>query len=357
MSSSLCLVIRTINRVDFLKQLIASVEAQTNKDFSVVAVNNGGNDLTQDILESWQQTSSLSIHVQRNRENSGEILFPDALNCDYQVFVGDDDLLLPTAVATIRDAMRSAPERSLYAFSSKTISKLGWRLPATFRPCGYGLSRETVVGRLLMDSCFIFSATAYRTTYLQRSPIDFAQLDYCVDWLMSLLCIVQGAPYISEDPILLSRLHSSQDSSVSNRQIAEEQKRAMLINFAASQTIHEYLSTLSQSEFADLVSAMRRYMQSQRNVRDRDASILALVQIVRSTKSHNSPMCTSDFPIALDAALTGQRTSQPVDLEVPTVTRQDGFREHLYLSLSMLRSRSRSTLGRFVRNLLRTDGN
>ncbi|UIZ91664.1 glycosyltransferase [Corynebacterium sp. CNCTC7651] len=91
--------ISTFNRAEFLPECLASVFAQTFRDFEVIVVNDGSTDNTKEVLESIDDPRLRVIH----QENRGLAAARNRITAEargtYIAVHDDDDLMLPTRLA------------------------------------------------------------------------------------------------------------------------------------------------------------------------------------------------------------------------------------------------------------------
>lgn len=355
-AQSLCLVVRTVSRPHMLKQLIESIEEQVDRRFAVVAVNNGGDDQTQSILETWSQQSHLSIHIIREKENRSFLLYEEALRHDFVMFIGDDDLLYPTSTEKIHKLLKSSEGASLVACSSQAVGPNSWKLPEKFVPCGMNSSQAWILGRLLMDSCFVFSATAFRSDVLAQSHFDFNRFDYCVDWLMYLVGLITSHCVTSDEIVLRTRLHKQQGWAKANRDLVQRQVETMLMEFCTSPQYHSYLDKLPLNEAEELLSAMLAYLTTQvpQNARHIAVYGLTLSFLVTSSRSGNAaasvdfqPSSASGRFLRLDRS--GVRTTSGHDVAVTAKRPLADLVSYAELLVQFLVTKARGFVSRLVR--------
>lgn len=109
------LIVRTVNRPTLLTRALASLSNQTSKNFEVVLVNDGGDDV-QSIVDHYSK--HYPITYIRNLKPLGRTL---AINIGIRNarskwvgFLDDDDILYPWHMATFSRALRSNPEPQVF---------------------------------------------------------------------------------------------------------------------------------------------------------------------------------------------------------------------------------------------------
>lgn len=109
------IIIPAYNCRDTLNRTLCSLGAQTDNDFSVHVVDDCSTEGFQDILDAHRE---LELRVSRNSVNLGcgmsRQVGIDATEADYIAFLDSDDVLLPYAVETWKNAARSAPDVDMF---------------------------------------------------------------------------------------------------------------------------------------------------------------------------------------------------------------------------------------------------
>ena len=116
----------TYNRAETLKRLYDSLLSQTFQEFEWVIVDDGSDDNTKEIVNSWQKASIIDIRYEF-QSNSGKHV---AYNRGVQLARGklflnvdSDDYLLPDALEIFSDAWRNIPPEKRTNFTG--VSALG----------------------------------------------------------------------------------------------------------------------------------------------------------------------------------------------------------------------------------------
>ena len=91
-------IIPTYNRADLVRQALASVKAQTYRDFEIVVVDDGGTDGTCEALSAWREIRVLR-HAHRRGVSAARNTGIDAARGEWLAFLDSDDLWLPDKLA------------------------------------------------------------------------------------------------------------------------------------------------------------------------------------------------------------------------------------------------------------------
>lgn len=352
----MAVVIRTVSRPRYLLELIESLEAQTTRDFSVIAINNGGSDQVQSILETWQLQSDLRVSIRRNSQNESLALDDEMLSYSYLLFPGDDDLYFPDAIERALAATSASPNAALFTYASKPIGPLGWRLPLLFKPCLSAHSNgASLLGRLLGDSCLVFSATVFPTWAIRDSEFDFHNFPYVTDWLLFLIATSNGPVVANDSPILYSRVHKSQDWRFGDSNELESLRTSMLVAFIFGRAFSHYLAQATAEDQRTLVHSFLQYGETQGG-RTRDFQVYAALRLqmaLSANSLHFRPEPTrallSSFSEGLGAAGRQMPFSSAADLEVGDIRWIAETRQHIGLLLTIFMGKLRSRVNQIRR--------
>ena len=91
-------IIPTYNRADLVQEALASVKAQTFRDFEIVVVDDGGTDGTCEVLSAWRETRVLR-HPGRRGVSAARNTGITAARGQWLAFLDSDDLWLPDKLA------------------------------------------------------------------------------------------------------------------------------------------------------------------------------------------------------------------------------------------------------------------
>src|SRR5262249_23161831 len=115
------IVITTYNRLEMLRECLASLVCQPGEDFEIII----GNDyqllaLTPDLLGSDDPRIRIINHPSNLGERNNINALLEVASGQYFSWIADDDLFAPTYVASMRNGFNQFP-RANAAFSSFTV--------------------------------------------------------------------------------------------------------------------------------------------------------------------------------------------------------------------------------------------
>lgn len=114
MKAKVTVCILTYNRSDYLKEAITSVLSQSYSNFKLYILDNCSTDNTRQIVESFKDRrisflpTSSNIGFERNFIRCFQVT-----KTDYVVTLGDDDVLLPNALAVLVDLLETRPHSAI----------------------------------------------------------------------------------------------------------------------------------------------------------------------------------------------------------------------------------------------------
>ena len=98
MAPRVSVIIPTYNRADLVQQALASVKAQTYRDFEIVVVDDGGTDGTFEVLSADREIRVLR-HAGRRGVSAARNTGIIAARGEWLAFLDSDDLWLPDKLA------------------------------------------------------------------------------------------------------------------------------------------------------------------------------------------------------------------------------------------------------------------
>jgi glycosyltransferase involved in cell wall biosynthesis len=115
-------VIAVYNKEQYLAQTLASVLAQTHRDFELLVINDGSTDGSEAVINGFLTDSRITSNFQENQgvsaaRNAG---IAQATN-PYIALLDADDVWMPNHLETLAQLIQKYPEQKVYATNSKII--------------------------------------------------------------------------------------------------------------------------------------------------------------------------------------------------------------------------------------------
>lgn len=213
-------IIPTFNQGAFLARALVSVQAQSERDWEAIVINNYSDDDTVSVVEQCNDRRISLV----NFRNNGVIAASRNVGlgrarAEWIAFLDSDDAWLPDKLATSLAAATAHPEADIVAHQEHSVD--GGRVVSTL-PCPSS-QRTTYRGLLFGGNCFSTTAIMVRSSCL-RSAGGFAEdpalvtaEDYDL-WLR----LVKGGARTCFIPQVLSEytLHGASATSAVHRHLA-----------------------------------------------------------------------------------------------------------------------------------------
>ena len=158
-------VIGTFNRVSLLRRAIRSVLAQ-EEESEIIVVDDASSDETQ---RSYERNFRTFATYGRRKTQAPGLLETGAFreaSGDWIVMLDDDDTLLPTALATVKERLRQfANSEDLLRFPVIQFANSGGKIPSDFLMVGLeellNETREGEFSPVIQRKCFLKAGLAY----------------------------------------------------------------------------------------------------------------------------------------------------------------------------------------------------
>lgn len=134
--SELTLGVLTYNNGDYLPILLESLKSQIDSEFKIIVINNGSNDDSVSILESFSRSlKNRDIRIIHNEFNSGSFRGLQQLlkntETDYLGIIHGDDVIKNDYVAVAKFYLKANPRKAAYNLDLEQIDSEGKQ---TFEP-------------------------------------------------------------------------------------------------------------------------------------------------------------------------------------------------------------------------------
>ncbi len=175
-------VLRTMNRPDFLRGALEGLAAQELRDFETVVVNDGGQDVA-DVIEPFRESARVQyVNVQPNigRCAAGNRGIQEARG-KYISWHDDDDLYYPNHLSTLAEVLEAGEYQAAYTDA--------YEIKQTLRDGVYETTSKQVVlsndfhpMRFFQDCPFHLVTFAHRKSCVERLGGFDETLDVLEDW-------------------------------------------------------------------------------------------------------------------------------------------------------------------------------
>jgi glycosyltransferase involved in cell wall biosynthesis len=250
-------VIPTYNRPDMLGEAVASVLAQTYRDFELLIVDDGSDPPSRQVVES---VGDPRVHY-RYQENAGRSAARNAgialASGEYVAFLDDDDLWLPEKLAFQLQVFAENPDVGLIASGWNYINAAGAQTNV-IRPWLW--CPQLNLNVLIFEYPALPSVTMVRRDWAARSGGFDVSLPAYEDWDLGLRLSYLGCPMAWGKEVVASyRLHA--DNTVKKAVLLKQMSLAVLDKFFAQPGLPERLMGVRNNAYARayLKGAAREY--------------------------------------------------------------------------------------------------
>jgi glycosyltransferase involved in cell wall biosynthesis len=248
----------TYNRAYCLHQLYDSLVQQSNNDFVWLVIDDGSNDTTKELVQTWISENIIEIHYifQDNQGmHSGHNTAYKNITTPLNICVDSDDFLPPDSIAKIVNFWEENKKDSwagiigLDAFKDNEI--VGTKFPDTMQECKYYQLKS--VHKVVGDKKFV-----YRTDIIKKYPdypifegekfvplgYKYMLIDqhYSLGVLNEVLCIVEYMPDGSSKNII-------RQYKKNPKGFAHERKQRMLYSYTFMERFSNAVHYVSCSIF------------------------------------------------------------------------------------------------------------
>jgi len=282
----------------FLPETLRSLSAQTFEEFDLIAVNDGSNDRTGEILERQKDTRIRVIHNERN------LGLPAALNRGLREVrsalvarADGDDVYEPERLEAQVEFMRQHPEVGVASSHIRYVSENGAHMTDVRLP----IADEDIRFRMLWSCALAHPAAIYRTDLVRRAGAYNPKFSRCEDYeLWSRLALVTRFANVDR---FLARIRLRRGSITTQVRMEDFRQAAEI----SKRLLDDYLGDLVP---LDDVIAFRLLAYPVFAVPgDLVASGLALMErVIEQAAQRESDRCIASFRSALGQNLLLQST-------------------------------------------------
>lgn len=232
------------NTAKYLRQLIASIQNQTFKDFEAIFVDDGSTDDSVEIIRSYDDPRFRVIELSKNHGVSRALnVAADSSTGKYLLIMGSDDLMHPQLLEKQRGFMESNSDIDVCGVSAQLFGEMRglWVKPQT--------DSEIVAG-LLFRATMMHPGVIIRKEMYERSECRYDEtLSSAVDYDLWRQMIGKMKFHNLQEVLLYYRRHTSQMSTAG---VDRQNKNASIVRM---RMFREYFSNLTKEE-VDLINLM-----------------------------------------------------------------------------------------------------
>jgi len=242
---SIC--IPTYNRREYLRETIASVLAQTYKDYEVIVLDDGSTDGTKEMVENIGY--QLGYYWQENRGEPATCnRLIELAQGRYISFIHSDDLLVPDAVERMTNVMDTEPEEVVVYGNYLRIDENG-------NVCGRSKRRlySGHITRQLFEDIIVHpNGSMFPKTVLEEAGGFDTSLKASYDYKLELKISLKYRFIALKEPMFMRRRHSGNTSqdSFANRKAELDMLTEFYHNGGGKEVIPQHLAAKRLSKEA-----------------------------------------------------------------------------------------------------------
>jgi glycosyltransferase involved in cell wall biosynthesis len=208
----LSVLIPTFNGTRYLSQALDSVCIQNDADLECLAVDDGSEDGTLEVLKSYQNKIPLYIlYTEKDQNWTASVNFAlRAARGEYICILHQDDMWMPGRLAALHSAVELYPAAVLFLHPAYFLNAEGkrigyWNCPlnASMNP----IKSESMIERLLIQNFISMPAPLFKRTVAIESGGMDESLRYTGDWDLWLKLSERGDTVYLEKPLSFFRVH------------------------------------------------------------------------------------------------------------------------------------------------------
>jgi glycosyltransferase involved in cell wall biosynthesis len=210
-------VIPTYQGERFLPQALESIAQQWDDTIEVIAIDDGSTDDTLEILEQYASRLALRVlayeHTGNWVQNTNRAL--NVATGTYVCMLHQDDLWLPSRVASLRAAMKRHPNAEVYLNPSLFIDETGktvgpWSIPL---PTDSLLDSHEVLAHLIVQNFIALPAPVFRRDLWKTVDNMDVSLWFLADWKLWGALIAKSTTVVIPETLTAFRLHAASQTA------------------------------------------------------------------------------------------------------------------------------------------------
>jgi len=255
---SIAVVVVSFKRQGYLRGLLESLLAQEDSyPFELVIMDNGSTSPIKVELNDILNQMPGIVTVLREEQNLvSPVRWQQAVSAaksDFILLPGDDDIVLPNYIGTMRNLASRDESVSLISSSLREIDGDGRELGITFGPPNFKNQQEALAG-LLSTASYPMVSSGFRKDAFDLSKAPRTRTAF--DWWIWMSCWLSGSASVTDEQTVLYRQHLGQERRLYSSQAFRADAARMLTSIVASDQFARVLQSwndLETEQFVDLI--------------------------------------------------------------------------------------------------------
>lgn len=237
-------------RPKYLQEILRALACQDGAETFPIAILDNGS--SQPLIDSIAREAELirgPLAIIREARNA---LTPerfaaliDAVDADFVLLPGDDDVPLANYVSTAQMLAGSQPSITLISSGMRQIDAKG-RLLATENPAPAFPSAPIALGNLISQASYCMPVTGFRKSAIDFSSIPMTRTAF--DWWLWIQCWLGGVAATSDLRTLKYRQHGGQEQRLYGSQAFRNDAARMLLDVIRSSRFEDVIAGWTEAE-------------------------------------------------------------------------------------------------------------
>jgi glycosyltransferase involved in cell wall biosynthesis len=246
-----CLV--TKGRRDYLGETLDSLKAALGEsDVNIIIIDNGCSPDISDSLKQWCaqfDDRAKYIRFEINETAWGARVWDTLqnMNVDWISFPGDDDVVRPEFIGSLRLEIEKNPNLVAAAASMRVIDSKGRKSGEIRHPAQFDGGIPNYLAGALSEPPFLFPSLFFKFSVV-KGGIPGSR--YVFDWWLSLNLIISGVVMTTREIAIDYRVHESQESALAPKRRKYFEAQLVFSRFISSPTFDGFISGLTSKEIA-----------------------------------------------------------------------------------------------------------
>ncbi len=248
MMFTFCLV--TKGRRDYLPATLESLKAALSfADVNIIVIDNGCPVDVSNLLNQWcSQFDDRAKYLRFDVNETAATRVWSALrnmNIDWITFPGDDDVINPKFLESLKGEIKKNPNLVAVAASLRVIDSTGGQSGEIRRPAKFDGVISSYLAGALSEPPFLFPGLFFKFGVIEG---EIPSSRYVFDWWLALNLIISGAIMTTSEIAIDYRVHEGQESALAPKRRKYFEAQIVLSRFVNSSNFETFISELSPDE-------------------------------------------------------------------------------------------------------------
>lgn len=242
--------ILAFNRPHYLAEMLSALVNQNHAEaFPIVVFDNGSSPSLESQVRMQLRGFPGPVTFMREHSNALNVdrvlRLVQAVDADFVVLPGDDDVPLPNFMKTLQELSSAGPDVTIVSGAMGQIDHRGRRLATVNCPPVFD-NAQGALAALLERASYSMPATAFRKSIID--PTFLPRTRTAFDWWLWIQGWMRGVAVVSQEEIVLYRQHEGQEQRHYGSHVFRADAARMLISVLTSPSFKKRLDEWSPTE-------------------------------------------------------------------------------------------------------------